>query len=247
MIEGLVVNGCSYMDVYAMGNGHVDLLNKINLALKLNITSCETIAQSGCSNSRIVRTTLKHSYIAQQKNLYVLGMTFISRNEIPILKSDDPLSFEGRWTNPQNQLIQNRWDDHWTIKDTKRFVSLKLKEEVHSILDRTEDLMYRLLSLIESLQSRGHRVLIYQQADSSHIPYLDNARLKLFKDKKNFINGFEWLAIQWQHEQGIAYQEGDYRSEYGDCSDNIKHRKMGKHHAINKFLTNYIKEHKILE
>ena len=80
MIQRLVVNGCSYMDVYASGNGHVDL------ASRLNIPTMESIAQSGCNNSRIIRTTLKDSYLTTEPTLYVLGVTFISRSEAPILK-----------------------------------------------------------------------------------------------------------------------------------------------------------------
>jgi len=241
VIEGLVVNGCSYMDVYALGHGHLDL------SKKLNIPKAESLTYSGCSNSRIIRTTLKHSYITQQKNFYVLGMTFIGRSEVPILRFDDTLSFEGRWTNPQNQMFQNKWEHHWTEKDTERFVELKLKEEVFSVVDRTEDLMYRLLSLIESLESRGHRILIYQQADTTYFNEIDNSRLSLYKTKNNFINGFMWNAIQWQHSMGVPVHQTNYDSEYGACPEDMKHRAPGYHQKLNEFLTNYIKEYKILE
>ena len=241
MIEGLVVNGCSYMDVYAQGNGHRDL------AEKLNLLHYESIAQSGCSNSRIIRTTLKHSYFSQRKNFYVLGMTFIGRSEAPILRCNDPVSFEGRWTNPQNQIFRDQWEHHWTEKDTEKFVEIKLKEELYSLLDRTEDLMYKLLSLIESLEYRGHRVLIYQQADSSYLSDLDVPKLNLYKKKKNFVNEFGWLAIQWQHNLGVPVQIGDYESKYGACPENMKHRLPGQHQKLNEFLTNYIEEYKILK
>ena len=241
MIEGLVVNGCSYMDVYAAGGGHIDL------AKKLKLDHSESISQSGCSNSRIIRTTLKHSYFSKRKNLYILGTTFISRNEAPILRCDDPGSFEGRWTNPQNQMYQTDWDFHWTKKDTDNFVNLKLKEEINSITDRTEDLMYRLLSLIESLNSRGHQVLIYQQADTDYLEIKKSPRLRLFKTKTNFVMGFLWSAIQWQHSQGVPVQEGNYNNIYGYCPDNMKHRAPGHHDKINEFLTEYIQVYRLLE
>lgn len=242
MIDSLVVNGCSYMQTYVDGNGHVDLAKK----LKLNCS--ESLAQSGCSNSRIIRTTLKHSYFSQRKNFYVLGMTFIGRSEAPILHCNDPVSFEGRWTNPQNQIFQDQWEYHWTEKDTKKFVEIKLKEEMYSLLDRTEDLMYRLLSLVESLESRGHRVLIYQQADSDYFAEQKrNVRLSLFKTKINFIMALRWNAIQWQHDQGVPAQEGSYDSVYPECPENMKHRLQGHHQKLNDFLTNYIQVYKILE
>ena len=175
MKDCLVVNGCSYMYEYVHGEGHDDF------AEQLGIAKAESLAISGCNNSRIIRSTLKHSYLSSSKNFYVIGATFVHRNEAPILKCDDPHSFEGRWTNPQNQYYKPRWEHHWTDKDTATFVELKLKEEVYSLLDRTEDLMYRYQTMIESLELRGHSVVIFQQADNSYFPELSNRRLSLFK------------------------------------------------------------------
>ena len=245
MINRLVVNGCSYMDTYASGKGHVDL------ASLLNISTAESIAQSGCNNSRILRTTLKDSYITNEPTLYVVGMTFISRNEVPILKymeHDAPeTSFEGRWTNPQNQLFRDKWEDFWTDDDTELFIKIKLKEELLSLVDRTEDLMYRLLSMIADLESRNHKVVVYQQADTSYFSELSTPRLSLFKSKKNFIGSFAWPAIIWQHDQGVPIKDQNYASQYGTPPDHIRHRREGEHQLLNEYLTDYIKEHKILD
>ena len=83
------------MEVYSAGRGYKDL------AERLGMSSSESLAIGGSANTRIIRTTLKHSYQALQPTLYVLGMTFLSRLEIPILENQS--TFEGRWTNPQNQ------------------------------------------------------------------------------------------------------------------------------------------------
>lgn len=153
MIQQLVANGCSYMDMYAQGGGHADL------AQQLGITNCSSLAIGGSANSRIIRSTLKHSYRATVPTFYLLGMTFLSRLELPILYQDPAREFEGVWTNPQNQQFQTQWVPHWTDQDTKQWIKLKLKSELHSITDRLEDLMYRMLSLQDSLTARGHRVL----------------------------------------------------------------------------------------
>ena len=154
-----------------MGNGHQDL------AQRLGIANANSIAVSGSANSRILRTTLKHSYTAPP-TLYVLGMTFLSRLEIPICKPEN--DFEGRWVNPQNQEFAHRWQPGWNRKESEQFVETKLKTEVYSILDRTEDLMYRMLSTIDSLKSRGHRVLMFQQADDLYQVCLEDPRMSLF-------------------------------------------------------------------
>ena len=232
------------MKSYASGNGHVDLAKQLGIQLAVDLS------QSGCSNTRIIRTTLKDSFLTDQKTLYILGMTFVSRSEIPILKlqpnEDENSSFEGRWTNPQNQIFKDRWEYFWSDSDTDLFVRLKLKEEQLSLIDRTEDLMYKLISMIDSLLVRNHKVLIYQQADTDYFRFLDLDKLKLFKNYNNFVHGFKWCAIPWQHNQGVEPNTGNYSNKYGEAALEIRHRKPGHHSVLNNFLTNYITDNKIL-
>jgi len=237
-MDRLVVNGCSYMHVYAKGGGHRDLANE------LDIKTAVDLSQSGCANGRILRTTLKDSY-NNEPSLYVLGMTFISRSEAPILDllygEDNETSFEGKWTNPQNQLFQERWSKHWSQKDTDDFVNLKLKEEVFSLLDRTEDLMFRMCALIDSLRLRGHRVIVFQQADNSYQMYLNAPRLFLFKKYPEFVDSFKWCSIQWQHEQGVPPIENPVEGKYGKTPDEMLHRKSGEHKLLNQHLVKHYK------
>ena len=121
MIKNLVINGCSYAESYALGNGHVDLAKQLDLN-----TQSTSLAIGGSSNSRILRTTLKHSYQTAEPTLYVLGLTFVSRAEIPICTPDN--DFEGRWINPQNQEFKHRWQLDWSQNDSDRFVEIKLKK-----------------------------------------------------------------------------------------------------------------------
>ena len=141
MITDVVTNGCSYMATYAQGKGHNDL------ALALQMQS-DDISITGSANSRIIRATLKHSYETKQKTLYVIGLTFISREELPICGWDDGIYpseqdvWEGAWTNPQNQLFgKNRWKD-WTDQDSKQWILFREKYESSTMVDRVENLMY---------------------------------------------------------------------------------------------------------
>jgi hypothetical protein len=218
-----------------MGKGHEDL------AKQLKIPNASSIAISGSANSRILRTTLKHSYTAPP-TFYVLGMTFLSRLEIPICEPEN--AFEGRWVNPQNQEFAHRWQTGWNKKESEQFVETKLKTEVYSILDRVEDLMYRITSTIESLQSRGHKVLVFQQADNLHIDYLSDPRLSLF-NRPEIIGNFGWRAIAWQAEQGVEPKV--YPTGSPLPPPDMNHPAIGHHNKLNEFLTNYIQEHKILE
>lgn len=241
----LVTNGCSYMNAYTSGGGHN------NLGTRLNIPSQFDLSQSGCSNGRIIRTTLKDSFLTDKPTFYVLGMTFIVRSEITILelpKYEKELdSFEGKWTNPQNQMFSNRWAPFWNEKDNDTYVNLMFKESYHGLIDKVENLMYQLVSMIDSLESRGHSVLVFQQADQSYYDYLAADKFRLFRDYKNFVNQFKWTSIQWQHDLGVPEQPGNYTNKYGTTPENMRHRKEGEHHILNEFLINYIKEYKIIE
>lgn len=219
------------MESYAWGLGHKDL------AERLNIERYDSLAMGGSANSRIIRTTLKHSYNTDQPTFYVLGMTFLSRLEIPIL--DNQPEFEGRWTNPQNQKFVSNWQHGWTQQETDQFVELKLKSEILSILDRTEDLMYRILSMIADLRSRGHQVLVYQQADNLYHEFLDDPRLRFFKNQPNIIDGYAWRAVPWQAAQGVPAQHSKSNAA-NFVPPEIRHPAMGYHQRLNEFLTEYI-------
>ena len=78
MISRLVVNGCSYVKCYDRGNGHIDL------AERLNIPSAYSLALPGSCNNRIIRTTLKDSYITDHPTLYIVGLSFLNRSELPV-------------------------------------------------------------------------------------------------------------------------------------------------------------------
>ena len=242
MIEQLVVNGCSYMETYAFGNGHVDLAERLDIRTPAGAINAVSLAIGGSANSRILRTVHKHSYNPGYNTLYVMGMTFVSRLEIPIL--DDRDLFEGRWTNPQNQQFQNRWMQHWTTQNSEQYLELKLKYESDSILDRTEDLMYRILATVDSIKMRGHRVLVFQQADNLYQEILSDARFAPMRNRPEIINGLAWRAVAWQHEQGV--QPTIYAPGHPYVPPEMVHPAAGHHHILNQYLTDYIQEHKIL-
>lgn len=241
MITDLVTNGCSYMATYTKGQGHEDLAERFDL-------TPHDISITGSANSRIIRTTLKHSYETTNKTLYVLGMTFVSREELPICRYDDSINptaqdvWEGAWTNPQNQLYgMSRWVDHWTEKHTSEWVKIRERYEVGTLVDRTEELQYRMASMIDSLILRGHRVIIFQQADQWWDNFTDaeNKRLQKLESYKQIVNGFRWCAVRWQHEQGVPY------TDYSQAPHNIKHRQPGSHKVINDYLEQYIRQYEL--
>ena len=226
------------MDMYAQGGGHADL------AQQLGIADCSCLAIGGSANSRIIRSTLKHSYQTTVPTFYLLGMTFLSRLELPILYQDPAREFEGSWTNPQNQQFRSQWMPNWTDRDTKQWIGLKLKSEFQSIVDRLEDLMYRMLSLQTSLTARGHRVLMYQQADNIYQEFLEDSRFELFKNNTGIKDGFVWRSIAWQHGHKVAAVTYSETDQY--VPPDMAHPLPGHHLMINTHLTQYIKDAKIL-
>jgi hypothetical protein len=235
-ITRLVVNGDSYMEVYAQGLGHVDL------AEKLGIADSGSRAIGGSSDSRIIRTTLKDSYLTEQPTLYVLGVGFLSRWEVPVLNNDHDDTFEGRWTNPQNQHYVSRWEHNWNLKLTSQLMDLKLTTDFYSVPDRLEDLMYRLVAMISDLHARGHAVVIFQQADDIYQRYLDRDSMRLLHNNPIFIDSLRWRAVPWQIAQGVPTINYGQNSTY-DVPDELKHPAPGQHEILNKFLAQYIKDH----
>jgi len=235
MIEQLVVNGCSYMEVYSRGLGH------INLAARLNISKVYSLAIGGSANSRIIRSTLKHSYASVIPTLYVLGITFMSRWELPILA--EPRGFEGRWLNPQAQKPDKDILFNWTPEDTEVFKDLQFKAVALAQEDQLEDLMYRLLSMLHDLRSRGHNAIIYNQADNIIPDFINNPKFQLIHAEHSFVHALSWLAIPWQQKQGAPVKEYPPGQE---PPPEFRHIAPKHHHYLNAFLTDYIKEHKIL-
>lgn len=235
MIARLVVNGDSYMEVYAQGGGHVDL------AQRLSIPNSFSLAIGGSADSRLIRTCLKDSYQTTESTLYVIGIGFLSRWEVPVLKNDYENSFEGRWTNPQNQDYKSRWEHNWNSNLTKQLIDLKLITDYYSVPDRLEDLMYRLISMISDLHRRGHKVVIFQQADSNYQRYLDRDVFFLFKNNPIFIDGLKWLAVPWQLSKGV--KTCNYGHSVYHVPDDLKHPDKGQHNFLNEFLANYINEY----
>ena len=243
-INNLVVNGCSYSEVYAQGDGHKDL------AQQLGIEHFASIALGGSANSRIIRTTLKHSYQVDQPTLYIVGLTFLHRWELTVLPYDANRDFEGCWVNPQAKKWSNEsplFSRFWTESDTKTFVNIMSKSTVtdHAVRNHLEDLMYRLLSLAGNLQSRGHRILFYNQVDPQITDNLDHPQVKMFNNNKLFVEGLRWASIIWQHEQGAPPQI--YEPGANLPPDNYRHIRSGHHEFLNNFLVNYIKQYNILE
>jgi hypothetical protein len=235
------MNGCSYVNDYAKGGGHDDL------SRRLGIPTATSLAQAGCNNSRIIRTTLKYSYTLHEPTFYVIGITFINRREVAILEYDDAdFSFEGKWTNPitQNQLdIKNKWKKLWSDRDTKRLLDLTEKEDYANTKARVEDLMYSLLSMIDSLQHRGHKVLIFNQADTQMLPVLAHPTLSMLKSTACIIDGLNWRAVKYQDDLGVPSNPED--EKYG-ISPWFRHRQPGHHTVLNDYLENYIKTNSII-
>lgn len=238
-INRLVVNGDSYMEVYARGQGHVDLAQQLGLGVAFSL------AIGGSANTRVIRTTLKDSLIhSNEPTLYVLGIGFLSRWEVPILNVSEN-TFEGRWTNPQNQDYRERWQHNWSESDTKKLVELKLKSDFYSIKDRLEDLMYQLLAMVNCLHNQGHRVICYQQSDKIYEEFVDHVTPNLFKNNCVFVDELKWRAVAWQHSQGVHTTEQiDTRFE---VPADMRHPAAGHHQLLNSFLVDYINKHNILQ
>ena len=232
MISRLVVNGCSYINYYVQGNGHTDL------AKQLNIPLAYSLSLPGSCNNRIIRTTLKDSYITDQSTLYIIGLSFLNRTELPI--SQDT-GFEGRWFSFQNQIPSNKIADFWSELDSQQAVDHNLKIESRVIKDKLEDLMFRLIPMISDLIKRQHQVIIFRQPDDYYTNYLDEKRFRFLKKYVNIVDGLKWGGLEFQAKQRIKFVEADKH-----LPKSLRHPLSGEHGPLNKFLVEYVTLHNLL-
>lgn len=231
----VVVNGCSYMEQYAQGHGHFDL------ASQLGIDRGQSLALGGSCNSRIIRSTLKHSYQTADRCLYVIGITFLGRTELPIAPIPDDT--EGRWISIQNHFDSTRAvQKHIVPQEVRDYIKFKIKTEFESIEDRLEDLQYRLISMINDLKSRGHACVVYNQADDIYQQFLQSQKLQLLS-RPEIIQGLEWIAVPWQRASGAAMTDDHFNL---GIPENIRHPAVGAHHTLNQFLVEYMQQHQII-
>jgi hypothetical protein len=216
------------MDTYAQGNGHKEL------AQQLNIPTAISLAKPGSCNSRIIRTCLKDSYAAHEPTLYIVGLSFLSRSEIPVHFNND--SFEGKWIGVQNHVNpKHQYESHWTHNDTQTLLDLTLKLQLASTKDRFENLIYNLLSCVDSICKRGHEIVVYRQVNDVDQDSLDQVTAIEYCSTKNFVQGLLWHAVPWQFNNGVKWKENDELLPI-----DVRHPKIGDHTVLNNFLFDYI-------
>lgn len=234
MIQRLVINGCSYMDAYAVGNGHVDL------ALQLNIPTAESIARPGSANSRSLRTCLRDCYNTSVPTLYVVGLSFFSRTEITVVTPPDPV--EQTWISVQNRLpFKYSYTNMWTEQDMKTYIDLKTRYMSLGFEDQFESLAYQLLSLVDTVISQGHQILIFNQVEQLHLEYGSPKTFDILAKRVNIVDQLKWTAIPWQFANGTTPMERNSHMPL-----NIRHPNYGDHHNLNRFLIDYIKDNSLL-
>jgi hypothetical protein len=234
----LVANGCSYIKSYAIGNGHGDL------ASQFGIQQYDSLAEYGSCNNRIIRTTLRDSFANTEPTLYVIGMTFLSRYELPVNEERDNL--DGKWLSftTQGSVYPSTaiMDPCVSKKDLESYRDIWLRINIASVDELADDLQYRLISMCDSLYHRGHRCIVFNTADAVLDYVLDQPRLIPLKSQREIIHGLAWRSIPWQFDQGAAWLPNDE-----NLDRNCRHVAPGQHQWLNQYLTNYIQEHKILQ
>jgi hypothetical protein len=240
MIQQLVVNGCSYNEVWAMGHGPKQLVSDLGLS------QYKSLALGGANNSRILRTTVKHSYQTEVSSLYLIGLTFMSRWELPIVDPASQEDFEGGWVNPQSQKRAGTefiWN--WTNDDTETYKNLLFKASAFTQADQLEDLMYRCISVAADLQRRGHKIVFWNNPDQAiPVAVKESSRFDLLKNNPAFVDGLSWVAVPWQHEQGAIASEP--LPGVAQPPQNLRHIHPEDYRYLNGYLTQWIKDNKIL-
>lgn len=235
MVNRLLANGCSYMDLYALGQGHGDL------AAMLGIARHESLALTGSCNARIIRTTLRDSY-HNEPTLYVIGTTFLARYDLPSkIPRQDP---DGRWLSYNNLGRPTRECSLvplYSESSQQQYAEFWFKMLVQGKTDVAEDLQYRILSMLDSLIARGHRAVIFNTADRFFLDSTNETQFALLRQRSNIVDGLKWCSVPWQFMQGAAYPPNDKPLPW-DC----RHVAAGHHKHLNQFLARFIADNDLL-
>ena len=235
-IKRLVVNGCSYMDFYAQGNGHKELADKFNIPI------AESLAKPGGSNQRTFRTTLADCY-NNEKTLYVIGLTFIHRYELPILALNDKWNNENhegdkfQWINDQQLFELGELDDGITESDVRQFHKLKMKFEINSETEVLFNTVFLYTSMIDTILNNGHQVIVFNTAETTFKRYYHSGNLKFLERYKNIVDKFNWYSNSYQLSKGAKTSNEDIGR---DMPSIYKHIAPGEHKHLNEFLYDYI-------
>lgn len=233
MINRLVISGCSYMEQYAEGHGHVDL------ASSLGLQDYHSFAQSGSCNDRILRSVLRDCLSSSCPSLYVVGLTFLHRYELPIrYKSTD----DGLWVSCTGKTLASR-NSEWrqNIELTEYNTYSALRAHMFYLNESLEKLMYWLLATINTVKSRGSRIVVFNTAESGVDDFLDQDRFRPLNIPE-IVGAYRWRSIKYQFDQGAQWNQHDSGLDLY-----TRHVASGQHRWLNDFLTNYIQEHKILQ
>ena len=227
-INRIVFNGCSYVNHYTAGMGGHDLAEKLGIN-KENI--CD-LSEPGSSNSRIIRTTLEDCH-NNNSSLYVIGITFIHRYELPILK-EQQFQQINRHINDVGDL-----NDGITIHDIEKFHKLKTKFEINADKLMLIDTLYAYTSMIDSLLNNGHKVVLFNTAEIIFKYFTDDKDLEYInRYNKYIVEKFNWYSNQYQLDKGAMIDETDLHRNH--IPDICKHIKQGEHKYLNEFLYDYI-------
>lgn len=234
----LVVNGCSYMHYYSEGGGLQDL------AQSLSIEHTKNLSLTGASNQRIIRTTLDDCYSNDIPTIYIIGVTFVNRFELPILEGlernfnhdnykDRFLSINQEWTIPEGTKI----NEMLSMDDILQFRKLKTMFEMDAEVDIVVNLIQSYTSMIDSLIRHGNTVILFNTAEIAFKKYQHLNKLQYTRNYKQIIDYFNWFANEYQFNKGAKPLEEDLKKDFPDPM--IRHIDYGEHKYINEFLIRY--------
>lgn len=233
MINRLVIAGCSYMEYYAEGHGHVDL------ATRLQLKDYHSLAESGSCNDKILRSVLRDCFTTTEPSLYVIGLTFLHRYELPIRATENK---DGLWESCAGKTLTSRntnWRQNITLAEYNEYCALRA--HMFYLSESLEKMMYWLLATIRAIKDRGSRIVVFNTAEYGVDDFINQSRFQLL-DVPEIVGGYRWHSIQYQFEHGAKCNPHDL-----NLNVNVRHVAPGQHQWLNDFLTNYINKHRILQ
>jgi len=243
----LLLNGCSYAHLFKPDR--LDLLAK-----NLNLYSGINLGVPGSCNTRIFRSTTEYLSKNKDVGMIIIFLSFYHRGEGSWAEKMDP--YDHNWISYSGNGL-NRAD----LLDTK-FYSIDSIEKF--VQDR-----YRYMGKFEEQQRLLFELVWFKKwLDSTNIPYIllntcdsfaglvepygsiVDAHLSEFYNDRRIFDLKKFMLNQWFFDNGFRGSDqeiNDFKSRGIEPSPIWIHYQNDAFDYFSEFLTNYIKEHKILE
>jgi len=103
-----------------------------------------------------------------------------------------------------------------------------------------------MLATISDVKSRGHGILVYNQADIFDVDITVDPLFRPMAQCKHIVHGYAWQSVPWQHKNNVPPTIYPATNKH-KVPPELVHPRPGYHTLLNEYLVKYINDYCLLE